>query len=94
MKSDLRNDPNTLKELREIKQEPVTQSAAMALAETIGAEGYFECSAIRNVGVKEIFEHVMKVTKSKPKKRKAVMKIPFLKWFKGNISFSSVIIFH
>ena len=92
LQSDLRNDPYTLERLKKVKLEPVTQSAAMAMAEEIGAEGYFECSAKLNEGVKEIFKHVIKVTKSKPKKSKAVMKIPFLKWFKGNIRVYSVII--
>ena len=90
LKSDLRNDPSTLEMLRERRQEPVTRSVAMAVVERIGAEGYFECSALLNVGLKEIFEHAVIVTKSKSEKRKAVMKIPLLKWFKGNISVYSV----
>ena len=90
LKSDLRNDHPTLERLKKIKKVPVTQSDAIAMAKRIGAEGYFECSALLSVGVKEIFEHVITVTKSKPKKKKAVVKIPFLKWFKGNISVSSV----
>ena len=91
LKRDLRNDPRTLKELKKNKEEPVRQSDAMAMAEEMGAESYFECSAKLNEGLKELFEHVTIITTSKSKRSKAVMKIPFLKWFKGNISVHSVI---
>lgn len=83
LQSDLRNDPYTLEKLKKKNENPVTQSQAKAMAKEIGAEGYFECSALLQVGLKEIFEQVFIVTESKPKKSKAVLKIPFLKWFKG-----------
>ena len=93
LQSDLRSDPQTLEKLEKNKKKPVTQKEAMDMAKEIGAESYFECSAQLQVGLKEIFEQVFTV-KSNPRKSKAAMiSIPFLKWFKGNISVYSVINF-
>lgn len=92
LQSDLRSDPLTLEKLEKYKKKPVTQKEAMGMAKEIGAESYFECSALLQVGLKEIFEQAFTV-KSNPRKNKA-MSIPFLKWFKGNISVYSVINFH
>ena len=44
-KKDLRNDPNTIKELGKIKQEPVKLEQGSAMAEQIHAFAYHECSA-------------------------------------------------
>ena len=92
LQSDLRSDPLTLEKLETAKKKPVTRKEAMDMAKEIGAESYFECSALLQVGLKEIFEQVFTV-KSNPRKSKAAMRIPFLKWFKGNISVYSVINF-
>merc|ERR1712080_24230 len=44
-KKDLRNDPNTIKELGKMKQEPVKPEEGRAMAEKINAFAYLECSA-------------------------------------------------
>ncbi len=44
-KKDLRNDPQTLRELSKMKQEPVRPEQGRAMAEQIGAYSYLECSA-------------------------------------------------
>ncbi|CAD1480702.1 unnamed protein product, partial [Heterotrigona itama] len=44
-KKDLRNDPNTIKELSKMKQEPVKPEEGRAMAEKINAFAYLECSA-------------------------------------------------
>jgi GTPase SAR1 family protein len=44
-KRDLRNDPQTLRELSKMKQEPVKPEQGRAMAEQIGAYAYLECSA-------------------------------------------------
>uniref|UniRef100_A0A914RRC2 Uncharacterized protein n=1 Tax=Parascaris equorum TaxID=6256 RepID=A0A914RRC2_PAREQ len=45
MVSDLRNDPQTVRELAKMKQEPVRPEQGRAIAEQIGAFAYLECSA-------------------------------------------------
>ena len=92
LQTDLRNDTQTLEKLEKDKKKPVTQKEAMDMAKEIGAECYLECSPRLQVGLKEIFDQVLIVT-SNPRKVKAAMSIPFLKWFKGNISVYSVINF-
>uniref|UniRef100_A0A914RKJ7 Uncharacterized protein n=1 Tax=Parascaris equorum TaxID=6256 RepID=A0A914RKJ7_PAREQ len=44
-KKDLRSDPQTLRELQKMKQEPVKFEQGKAMAEQIGASSYIECSA-------------------------------------------------
>ncbi|CAK5115594.1 unnamed protein product [Meloidogyne enterolobii] len=68
---DLRNDPQTLKELAKSKQEPVTSEAAQAVAQQIGAYAYLECSAKYKEGVQEVFETATRAAlQQKSKKRK------------------------
>ena len=66
---DLRNDPNTIKELGKMKQEPVTPEEGRAMAERINAIAYLECSAKSKEGVREVFETAT---------RAALMVRPFL----------------
>uniref|UniRef100_A0AC34FMN4 Uncharacterized protein n=1 Tax=Panagrolaimus sp. ES5 TaxID=591445 RepID=A0AC34FMN4_9BILA len=44
-KKDLRNDPQTIRDLARNKQEPVKSEQGKAIAEQIGAFAYLECSA-------------------------------------------------
>ncbi len=53
---DLRNDPNTIKELGKMKQEPVKPEEGRTMAEKINAFAYLECSAKSKEGVREVFE--------------------------------------
>jgi hypothetical protein len=53
---ELRYDEETIQKLAKIKQEPVTTVEGRAMAEKIGAVGYFECSAMLNEGVNEVFQ--------------------------------------
>jgi len=55
-KKDLRSDPNTLRELSKMKQEPVKQEEGRSMAEKIGAFNYLECSAKTKDGVRGVFE--------------------------------------
>ncbi|KAL7070650.1 hypothetical protein ACQ4LE_010099 [Meloidogyne hapla] len=70
-KKDLRNDPQTVKELAKNKQEPVNSEAAQAVAQQIGAYAYLECSAKFKEGVQEVFETATRAAlQQKTKKRK------------------------
>jgi len=44
-KKDLRNDPQTIRDLARNKQEPVKTEQGKQIAENIGAFAYLECSA-------------------------------------------------
>lgn len=55
-KKDLRNDPNTIRELQKMKQEPVKNDEGRAMADKIGAMAYLECSAKTKEGVRAVFE--------------------------------------
>ena len=54
-KKDLRKDPNTIKELGKMKQEPVKLEEGSAMGEQIHAFAYHECSARSKEEVSEVF---------------------------------------
>uniref|UniRef100_A0A1B0DM38 Uncharacterized protein n=4 Tax=Phlebotominae TaxID=7198 RepID=A0A1B0DM38_PHLPP len=70
-KKDLRNDPNTIKELAKMKQEPVKPQEGRAMAEKINAFAYLECSAKSKEGVREVFETATRAALQVKKKKKA-----------------------
>lgn len=72
-KKDLRNDMQTIKELDKKRQKPVTTEDGHAMAETIKAYGYLECSAKNKEGVREVFETATRAT-FKVKKHKHTKK--------------------
>ena len=69
-KKDLSNDPNTIKELAKMKQEPVKLEDGKNTAEKIDAFAYLECSAKRKEGVKEVFDTVTRAALQTKKKKK------------------------
>ncbi|XP_066853990.1 rho-related GTP-binding protein RhoD isoform X2 [Anser cygnoides] len=54
-KTDLRQDPEVLRELRQGRQEPVTFQQGEAMARLVHAASYFECSARYQENVRDIF---------------------------------------
>ncbi|XP_065143285.1 ras homolog family member Gb [Paramisgurnus dabryanus] len=54
-KSDLRNDADVLKKLKEQNQAPITLQQGQALARQIHAVKYMECSALNQDGIKDVF---------------------------------------
>ena len=56
MKKDLRHDEETIRYLEKRKMKPVSMAQGTALAEKIKAFDYKECSAMRNIGVYDVFE--------------------------------------
>merc|ERR1712209_278664 len=71
-KRDLRNDPNTIKELGKMKQEPVKPEEGRTMAEKINAFAYLECSAKSKEGVREVFETATRAALQVQKKKKKV----------------------
>lgn len=68
-KKDLRDEPDTLQELKAQGLKPVDVKDAKKLAQDIGARCYIECSAVTRANVKEIFdEGVRAVLYKKPEK--------------------------
>merc|ERR1712051_438533 len=64
-KKDLRNDPNTIKELAKVKPED-----GRTMAEKINAFAYLECSAKSKEGVREVFETATRAALQVKKKKK------------------------
>lgn len=64
-----RNDAQTIKDLRTMRQEPVSVEDGQAMAYRIGAQGYLECSAKTKDGVRKIFETATQLAISKKKKK-------------------------
>lgn len=67
---DLRHDPNTIKELAKMKQEPVKPEDGRTMAEKINAFAYLECSAKTKDGVREVFETATRAALQVKKKKK------------------------
>lgn len=59
-KIDLREDRDVLERLVENGESPISREDGLQLAKTVGAAGYFECSAKQNVGIDEIFDQISK----------------------------------
>ena len=45
LKSDLRDDPETISKLNKSKKQPISQEAGMNYSKQVRAAGYLECSA-------------------------------------------------
>ncbi|CAE6472746.1 unnamed protein product [Rhizoctonia solani] len=61
-KKDLRDDPKTIEELGKTGQKPVTAEEGMAVAQSIGARHYLECSAKSGEGVHEVLQYATRAT--------------------------------
>jgi Ras-related C3 botulinum toxin substrate 1 len=60
-KLELRNDKNAISKLKRKKLNMVTTEEAMELSVEIGAQGSFECSSLTKAGLKEVFDHAIRV---------------------------------
>lgn len=59
-KSDLRNDGDTQRKLKEQNQTPVTHHQGVSLARQIQAVRYLECSALNQDGIKDVFSEAVR----------------------------------
>ena len=74
------------------RMELVTREEAEAVARKIHVECYMECSALTQQGVSELFEKVMLVTTTKPKRSSRFGKITWPKMFKSEFHSDSLTI--
>ena len=73
-KKDLRDDAKTIEELAQNKQRIVSPEEGNAMAQTIGAYKYMECSARCGEGIKEVFEDAARAAIiSKERKRSCLI---------------------
>ncbi|KAJ3158775.1 hypothetical protein HDU86_002456 [Geranomyces michiganensis] len=59
LKTDLRDDAETVARMQGNAEEVISEAEGRDMAARIGAVGYDECSALRNEGVREVFEAVV-----------------------------------
>lgn len=69
-KKDLRNDPATIEQLKELGEKPVTSDVGKQIALQIKADAYMECSAKTREGVQELFVHAARLSLKKRKFKK------------------------
>ncbi|XP_017600230.1 PREDICTED: rho-related GTP-binding protein RhoG [Corvus brachyrhynchos] len=59
-KKDLRNNPETMKRLKEQNQAPITTQQGISLSKQIRAVKYLECSALNQEGIKDVFTEAVR----------------------------------
>lgn len=80
LKVDLRDDPGAATDNLERNQLPITVEQGQAMAKQIGALDYLECSALKRIGIKEVFVEATKAVINpegqarRAKKRKSEMR--------------------
>lgn len=65
LKSDLRENPAILERLTSKKQSPITREQGEAMMAAVDCQAYFECSALTQEGLNEIFARVCHETRLK-----------------------------
>uniref|UniRef100_A0A914EPJ2 Uncharacterized protein n=1 Tax=Acrobeloides nanus TaxID=290746 RepID=A0A914EPJ2_9BILA len=70
-KKDLRNDPQTIRDLASYNREPVKPEQGRAIAKQIGAYAYLECSAKTKEGIREVFERATQAAFQQKKRKKS-----------------------
>ncbi|KAK1862660.1 hypothetical protein I4F81_005228 [Pyropia yezoensis] len=65
-KADLRGDPAEVARLAGRSDTPVTTAEGAAVGRAIGASRYLECSALTQVGLKDVFDEALRLTLCPP----------------------------
>ena len=60
-KVDLREDPSEVEKLKQKNKAPISQAQGEAMRKKIGAVSYKECSALTQVGLKDIFDEAIRI---------------------------------
>ena len=68
---DLRDDPSFIEKLAKNKQKPITSSQGEKLANDLGAVKFVECSALRQKGLKDVFDEAILAALDPPKEKKS-----------------------
>ena len=69
LKTDLRDNSDTIRKLKEKNQVPVTFKDGVKLAKKIGAGNYQECSSKNQQGLKDVFDEIIILTLDADKNR-------------------------
>lgn len=69
-KSDLRDDSTELASLKSNNLLPISYKQGLQMQESVGAVKYFECSALTDQGVQELFNATIRIILDERKKRK------------------------
>jgi len=67
---DLRDDPSFIEKLAKNKQKPIAFAQGEKLANELGAVKYVECSALRQKGLKDVFDEAILAALEPPKEKK------------------------
>ena len=76
LQNDLKEDDHVRYKLGRCGLKPITVAEGDKLAKEIGAERYIECSALTQIGLKEVFDEIIKIyreNKDKPKTSRKMM---------------------
>jgi Ras-related C3 botulinum toxin substrate 1 len=69
-KLDLRDDPEAKAKLHERRLAPITYLQGCQMAKEIKAVQYLECSALTQIGLKNVFDQAIRVVLCPPVKKK------------------------
>uniref|UniRef100_A0A2K5PBH5 Cell division control protein 42 homolog n=1 Tax=Cebus imitator TaxID=2715852 RepID=A0A2K5PBH5_CEBIM len=68
---DLRDDPSTIEKLAKNKQKPITLGTAEKLAHELKAVKYVECSALKQKGLRNVFDEAILAALEPPELKKS-----------------------
>ena len=77
---DLRDNRETIENLRKVNLSPIDRSQGLQMQREIGAVRYLECSAKTHEGLKEVFDEAIQAVLH-PTKVTALRKLTGSKWF-------------
>jgi len=70
-KLDLRDDPNTIEQLKKERAVPISHEQGLEMAKKITAATYVECSALTQKGLREVFDEATRLVIKGPNSQRA-----------------------